>query len=76
MSVRRDLIEIKCDGPDDETACPDSLAWTDYGTAADLRLRMTKDGWLTGLRGGIDRCEKCMRQAAGVSAPNASGDQP
>ncbi len=52
-------VEVSCDGPTPGDECPDSAAWADYGTAADLRARMRGDGWQTGLPGGIDRCPQC-----------------
>ncbi len=61
MSVRRDLIEIVCDGPEEPQSsdCPGSLAWTDYGPVSELRARMSRDGWKTRLPGGFDRCPAC-----------------
>ena len=64
MSVRHDLVEVICDGPDPGTACPDHAAMTDYGTGSSVRatLRKGDDAWRTGLPGGIDRCSKCRQQ--------------
>ncbi len=77
MTAQRTGTNIICDGPNEQTDCPDNASFMDAATAAEIRLRLTKeDGWLTSLPGGIDRCGKCMRQAAGVSAPNPSGGEP
>lgn len=58
MSVHR-IVEVRCNGQIGAAECPDSAAWSDSGTAADLRQRMARDGWDTGLRFGNDRCPKC-----------------
>lgn len=65
MSVRLDLVEVVCDGPDPDTDCPDSAAMANYGTAASVRasLRTGGDAWRTGLPGGMDRCAKCRAAA-------------
>lgn len=58
MSVRA-AVEVCCDGPGG-FGCPDSRAWTDYGTAVELRKRMAGDGWKVGLPGGLDLCKGCQ----------------
>lgn len=74
MTTQRTGTNIICDGPNEQTDCPDNASFMDAATAAEIRLRLTKeDGWLTGLPRGIDRCPKCLRQAAGVSAPYRPG---
>lgn len=76
MTAQRTGTNVICDGPDERTDCPDNASFMDAATAADIRQRLThEDGWLTGLPGGIDRCPKCLRQAAGVNAPHADGAQ-
>jgi hypothetical protein len=61
MSVRADLVEVVCDGLESGACCPQSAAWTDYGTARTLRQRMAEYGWKTALPGGVDRCPGCVR---------------
>jgi hypothetical protein len=64
MTVHSNLVEVVCDGPDEDTDCLDGgLAEFDYGTAARLRKRMRDSGWKTGLPGGIDRCPRCAPAA-------------
>lgn len=55
MSVTR-AVEIRCDGlTRNRVRC--DRAWTDYGTAAEVRSNMRlSGGWATGLPGGIDLC--------------------
>jgi hypothetical protein len=74
MSVRRDLIEVVCDGPDSGTDCPDSSAWSDYGTTSDLRSRMKSDGWRTAQPGGIDQCSKCRPPAKRTTGSNPGSE--
>jgi hypothetical protein len=75
MSVRTDLIEVVCDGPDDQTECPDNAAMADYGTACSVRavLRTGEDAWRTAIPGGIDRCAKCREQARVNCGSNPAG---
>lgn len=79
MTARTDLVEVICDGPDEQTECPDSAAMADYGTAARIRsvLKTGDDAWRTALPGGIDRCAKCTAaaQATGVSG-SSPGEAP
>lgn len=65
MSVRKDIVEVVCDGPDRATECPGSRAWTDYGNAVSLRISMAEDGWLTAQRGGLDHCPDCRKSITG-----------
>jgi hypothetical protein len=75
VSVQRTGINIICDGPNEQTDCPDNASFMDAMTAAEIRWRLTReDGWLTGLPGGIDRCPKCLRRAAGVAAAELGPD--
>jgi hypothetical protein len=65
VSVIKGFIEVVCDGPDENTECPENAAWMDAGPAPELRKRMrVEGGWAVALPGGIDRCSKCREQAA------------
>lgn len=75
MSLSRNIVEVVCDGPLGGTSCPDSAAWTDYGTAAELRRRMTGAGWETGLRRGCDRCPRCRSDRPYVRAAQAEAGE-
>lgn len=55
MGVRK-IVEVYCDGCD--------TAWTDYGSAAELRQRMRDtDGWSVNRPGGQDLCATCKAEA-------------
>lgn len=69
MSVHR-LVEVRCNGPDDTTDCPDSAAWSGH-IASEVRGRMREDGWLCAGPGGIDRCPGCRETALPKLTPTA-----
>ena len=58
MSVSSE-VELRCDGVDgsDRYACPTEPVFA--FTATEARESARRDGWLTGLKGGKDRCPRC-----------------
>lgn len=62
MSVRTDMVEVICDGPEDGDGCPDDAARATYGTALHVRRELREDGWTTAEAGGFDRCPKCRKR--------------
>jgi hypothetical protein len=63
MTARQIGVEVSCDGPDEQTDCPDSAAVrARFGsvTAAQVRADGRKDGWGTRRDPGLrDVCPAC-----------------
>jgi hypothetical protein len=58
-------VEVSCDGPDEQTNCPESAAIRasfDSRTARQVRADGRADGWTTRRRGGHlrDVCPACV----------------
>lgn len=68
MTVRWDVVEIVCDGAADDRSCPNKRLARGYGPLDEIRQRVARDGWVTGLRRGRDRCPDCAALARNLSA--------
>lgn len=67
VTARQIGVEVSCDGPDEQTDCPDSAAvHARFAsvTAAQVRADGRKDGWSTRRGPGLrDVCPACRASA-------------